>query len=92
FLVKQRNGKTTADLIPWTAHPAITKHDGSDRTAKNILAVEVMKELVSFQVNGREVASLPRAKVAAEGIAGLRVNHHVNVHVTYLHLIPRGPR
>jgi hypothetical protein len=89
FLVKQRNGKATADLIPWTEHAAIVKHDGTDRTAKNILSLEVMKDVVSFQVNGREVATLPRNKVPTDGQVGLRVNHHLNIHVTYLHLIPR---
>jgi hypothetical protein len=90
FLVKQRNGKATSDLIPWTEHAAIVKHDGTDRTAKNILSVEVMKDVVSFQVNGREVAALPRNKVPTDGQVGLRVNHHLNIHVTYLHLIPRA--
>jgi hypothetical protein len=91
FLVKQRTGKTTANLIPWTEHPAIVKHDGSDRTAKNILSMEVMKDLVSFQVNGREVATLSRGKISTDGQVGLRVNHHLNIHVTYLNLIPREP-
>jgi hypothetical protein len=90
FLVKQRKGKATSSLIPWTANPAILKHDGSNRTTKNVLAVEVMKDMVSFQVNGREVATLPRKDLVTDGQVGLRINHHLNLHVTNLNVIPRG--
>jgi len=90
FLIKQRSGKETAELVPWTEHPAIVKHDGSDRTAKNVIAIEVSADTVDFIVNGQKVASLPRAKVPTDGVVGLRINHHVNVHVTNLAIQPGG--
>ncbi|MGH9557536.1 MAG: hypothetical protein ACRD2Y_17130 [Terriglobales bacterium] len=84
FIVKAREGAATRTLIPWTAHAAIVPHDGSKETAKNVLAVQVGKENVDFFVNGQQVGSLPRAQLSTDGIVGLRINHHLNVHVTTL--------
>jgi hypothetical protein len=84
YIVKLREGAGVRTLIPWTAHAAITPHDGKSQTAKNTLAVEVGKENVDFYANGQKLASLPRAQVPTDGIVGLRINHHINVHVTTL--------
>src|SRR5437868_2389736 len=59
---------------------AIRKPDASGKMS-NTLAVEVGREKVRFLVNGTEVASADPSKVDAAGIAGLRVNHNLNVHV-----------
>ena len=36
---------------------------------------------VRFLVNGTEVNSQPTASVDAAGVAGMRINHNLNVHV-----------
>lgn len=84
YLVKHRAGSETHELVPWTAHQAIMKHDGGEGTAKNVLAIEADSEQVRFLVNGQEVNSLPRSQIDAEGIVGLRINHNLDVHVTRL--------
>jgi hypothetical protein len=73
-------------ITEWTKHPAITTWAGKGEagTAKNVLVVEVEPDVVRFQVNGSEVASLPRDRIDADGVVGLRVNHGVNVHVSSL--------
>lgn len=83
YLVKRRSGSETADVVGWTAHPAILKYDdrGDGATAKNVLAVEVGAGQVRFFVNGREVASVSRAQLDIDGVVGLRVNHGINVHI-----------
>lgn len=86
YLVKAREGEQTRSIVPWTAHAAIIPHDGTKQTAKNILAVEVGVETVDFLVNGQKVTSLPRAQLSTDGVVGLRVNHHVNVHITSLNV------
>ena len=58
----------------------LLKPDAS-RKMTNLLAVDVKKDTVRFLVNGTEVASLPAAKVDTTGIAGLRINHNLNVQV-----------
>lgn len=89
FLIKARTGEQTREIVPWTANAAIVPHDGTKQTAKNILAVEAGAANVDFFVNGQKVHSLPRAQVAVDGVVGLRVNHHVNVHITSLNVTPK---
>lgn len=89
YLVKACESDQTRTIVPWTAHAAIVPHTGAKGTAKNILAVEVGAESVDFLVNGQKVTSLPRAQLSTDGIVGLRVNHHVNVHITTLDVTPR---
>lgn len=86
FLVKTRNGAETAVVREWTEHPAIVGWENRPAdagTAHNVLAVEVGATDVSFQVNGTEVARVPRTELpSTDGAFGLRVNHSLNVHVT----------
>jgi len=84
YLVKHRAGSETHTLVPWTAHDAITKHDGGDGTAKNVLAIVADADQVRFMVNGTEVNSLPRAEMDVDGVVGLRVNHNLNLHIASL--------
>lgn len=83
FIVKVREGDATRTLIPWTEHAAIGKQTGEE-SARNAMAVEAGAEKITFYVNGQKVAELPRRALPADGIVGLRVNHHLNVHVTRL--------
>ena len=92
FIVKVREGAATRTLIPWTEHAAIVKHPGGEATAKNVLAVQVGKENVEFFVNGQRVGTLPRAQLPTDGTVGLRINHHLNVHVTTLTVESAGSK
>jgi len=84
YLIKRRTGKTTQEVVPWTASAAIAKPTNADNPGKNDVLVEVGDQTVVFSVNGTQLTTLPRSKVDADGVAGLRVNHHVNMHVTGL--------
>lgn len=84
FSVRRRDGAQASDLVPWTAHAAVTPQDKPDANARNVLAVDARGDSVAFLVNGQEVARLPRATVSPDGIVGLRVNHRLNVHVASL--------
>lgn len=80
FLIKKRNGMQTPTVTNWTEHAAIKKADERGRIT-NTLAVAVAPGTVRFLVNGTEVASHPASAVDTSGIAGLRINHNLNVHV-----------
>jgi hypothetical protein len=84
YLVKERNGKETKDIIPWTASPAIRKFDGKAESVENVLSVTAGATSVDFSINGTKVASKPRSGMALDGIVGLRVNHNLNLHVATL--------
>jgi hypothetical protein len=88
YLVKQRAGKETKDVIPWTKSPAIKLFDNTSESAANVLTVVATPATVDFLINGTKVASKPRADVTADGIVGLRVNHNLNLHVAKLEVTP----
>lgn len=83
FLIKRRAGSQTHVVQDWTAHAAIQPFmPGSGDQPFNRLAVAVDEAEVVFLVNGTEVARHPKAGLPTDGIVGLRLNHHVNVHVS----------
>jgi len=84
YLVKQRVGKETKDVIPWTASPAIKLFDGKSESVANTLTIVASPTSVDFLINGTRAASQPRTAVATDGVVGLRVNHNLNLHVSSL--------
>jgi hypothetical protein len=80
FLVKRRAGAGTSTVTGWTASAAVKAQDAAGK-ATNALAIVVGPEQVSFRVNGTEVYAAARSDVDADGIAGLRVNHNLDVHI-----------
>ncbi len=88
YLIKQRVGADTKDVVPWTASPAIKLFDGSATSVGNTLTVVAGATNVDFLINGTKVASQPRAAIAIDGVVGLRVNHMLNVHVASLAVTP----
>ncbi len=85
FLVKNRTGAETSVILEWTANEhVVTFGPDSEGAVQNILAVEVGAEDVGFFVNGNRVALLERSAFQVDGVAGLRINHALNVHVESL--------
>jgi hypothetical protein len=80
FLIKRRDGNATPTIADWTASSAIKKTAGST-PGTNTLSIAVAADNVRFLVNGTEVGAAPASRVDASGIAGLRINHNLNVHV-----------
>lgn len=85
FLIKRHNGTQTTNVADWTMHASINRPDAKG-TSTNVLSVEAGASQVRFLVNGTEVSSQPRSAVDADGIAGIRVNHFLNVHIDDLKL------
>lgn len=80
FLLKQRIGADTEDLTSgWAAHSAVNAIEGGRMT--NTLSVEVGASNVRFLSNGTELASVPKAGLSVDGIAGVRFSHQLDVHV-----------
>lgn len=88
FLINHRASDTEVHkIVDWTSHDAIEAL-GTSGKATNALAIVVGPEKLSFQVNGTEVHSIARSIIDAggghsgtTGIAGIRVNHNLDVHV-----------
>jgi hypothetical protein len=81
YLIKKRDGANVTNLISaWTAHPAIVKQ-GPTGEATNRLEVTQDKTRLVFRVNGKEVYSADPRLIDTKGVAGLRVNHNLDIHV-----------
>jgi len=82
WLIKKRDGDTaTSNVTPKTPSEAVKKL-AEDGTAVNAIEVRVGAEKVDFVVNGVVVHSMPRAGLKTDGIAGIRVNHQLEVMIT----------
>ncbi|HYD53454.1 MAG TPA: hypothetical protein VEA99_12535, partial [Gemmatimonadaceae bacterium] len=82
YMVNHRAGKEVHKIIPWTAHPSVNKADASGK-ATNTLEARIGADSVRFVVNGAAVAAIPRDHYKnTSGVAGLRVNHGLDVHVS----------
>ena len=88
FLINHRaDDATVHKIVDWTANPAIKAIDESGK-ASNKLTISAESDKVRFLVNGVEVHSLPRSilesgngHAGTAGIAGIRVNHNLDVHI-----------
>jgi hypothetical protein len=80
FLIKRRAGTETPSVMNWTENAAVKKADASGKMT-NTLSIQTDKEKAHFLVNGTEVAAVPVADIDTNGVAGLRVNHNLNVHI-----------
>jgi len=88
YLVKHRVGNEVHDLAARTEHAAITRADAAG-TVTNEVAWDVTAERTSCLVNGQEVWGYASKGLIGEGkletldgIAGIRVNHDLDVHVS----------
>lgn len=89
FLIKRRRGGETETIKEWTASDAIKRYtDPAVASVLNQLKVQVADESVTFIINDNEVATLPRTDVQTDGIAGLRVNHALNLHISDISVTP----
>ena len=81
YMVNHRAGKEIHKIIPWTKHEAVAAQDANGK-ATNTLTAVFAADSVRLSVNGTQVAALPRDHYRnTSGVAGLRVNHNLDVHV-----------
>lgn len=74
WLVKQRNGEATKDIVARAKSEAVAQLDANGK-ATNTLEVRVQADKIDYVVNGTVVGSSPKAGVTTDGIYGFRVNH-----------------
>jgi hypothetical protein len=79
YMVKHRAGAETHELVPWTEHAALVKEDAEGK-ATNALRVQATAAGVRLFANGQLLRELP-ADATGDGVAGIRVNHNLDVTV-----------
>lgn len=82
YLVKQRDGEETRTLTDWTGSDAVRAILRPGDEPRNTLEVRVQGDSVRFAVNDRVVETLPADRARPYGLAGLRVNHGLDVEVS----------
>ena len=81
YLVKRRIGEITETLVDWTPHPSVQTVVAEGDQPLNTLGIDVFDGWAHFVVNGDEVHVAPAARVRPFGVAGIRVNHRLDVRV-----------
>lgn len=85
FLINHRNGNAAPrQIVPLTPAAAINKDAPGTGAATNAIAIRVTKDSLTFYINGVEVRKFPKtalAGVSPDGIAGLRINHNLDIEV-----------
>ena len=83
YLIVHRAGNDTHKIVDWTDTDATNKADAAGK-ATNELAIRVSADSVNFLANGKLVKGFSKADLhgfSADGQAGIRVNHNLDVHV-----------
>jgi hypothetical protein len=83
FSIRSRNGAATRAIVDWKAAPAMMEPKGVKTS--NTLQITAAGTDVSFLVNDKPVHRMTRPP-ASDGIAGLRINHNLDVQVSQLEL------
>ena len=80
YTLRRRVGDAVTDIQARVAHAAIQKPDANGRSV-NAVEVRVAGNTVSYVINGMVVHTMPKDGTMADGLAGVRVNHQLDVQV-----------
>lgn len=81
FLVKRRIGAITETLADWEPHPSVHTVEAEGDEPVNTLGIDVFDGETHFVVNGDVVHVESASRVRPYGVAGVRVNHRLDVRV-----------
>lgn len=89
YLINHRAGPDVHKIVTWTEHSAIKKADAIGKTV-NKLAVRVAGADVQYLVNDQVVHTQKREYMKPDGVVGVRVNMHLDMHINDFQLKPLG--
>ena len=82
YLIKRREGGDTSNVTDgWVRSDAVNTPPSGGGDFTNDLAIQVSGDEVTFLVNGNAVETVPADEVDARGVAGVRINHNLEVMV-----------
>jgi len=84
YLIKERNGAATKSIVDWTPAPSMKEPKGVKTS--NTLEIRATANSVQFVIDGKPVHSMTRDQAGADGLAGIRINHNLNVQVGKLQI------
>lgn len=80
YLIKTRSGGATKTIVDWTAAPSMREPKGVKTS--NTLEIRATANSVQFVVDGSPVHVMTRTELGPDGLAGIRVNHNLNLQVS----------
>lgn len=85
YLINHRtsDGRPTS-LVAYTETTAVHKENPTSGAASNTLTIKATGGVLHFLINGTEVHSIKASEIpdfTADGVAGLRLNHNLDVHI-----------
>jgi hypothetical protein len=80
FLVRQRQGESVTDVVGRAGNAAV-RQPGANGQSSNTLEVRVAADTVSYVINGTVVHTAPKGTLRTDGLAGVRVNHVLDVQI-----------
>jgi hypothetical protein len=85
MIINHRNGNARPRaIVGATVSEAINKDAAGTGAATNAIAIRVSKDSLHFYINGKEVRTFAKTAIGGaptEGIAGLRINHNLDIEV-----------
>ena len=82
YLIKRRVADVLETFVDWTAHEAVGRVAAEGDEPENTLSVEVVRGETRFRINGTVVHTMASSETRPYGVAGLRVNHRLDLRVT----------
>jgi hypothetical protein len=80
YQIRQRDGEGINTIRGRTQHEAV-RRPAANGQSTNALEVRVAGNTISYVVNGTVVHTTPKANLKTDGLAGVRVNHLLDVQV-----------
>jgi hypothetical protein len=84
--IRSRTGATTKPIVDWREASPMEEPKGVKTS--NTLMIRATGNALQFFINGLQVYRMPRAQAGEDGIAGLRVNHNLDLQVSKITLKP----
>jgi len=91
FTIRIRRGDVTETVVEWTHHAAVRRVSEDGDEPLNTLVIQVRGADADFLVNGTRVFSMDVRDLSARGVAGVRINHRLDVGLTAWSLGPPPP-
>lgn len=79
YTVKRRVGEATETLVDWLPHASVLPVAADGDTPVNVLGIEASRGETRFLVNGTVAFRMPLSEAEPYGVAGLKVNHRLDL-------------
>lgn len=88
FAIRTLKGDAIEAVVDWTPHDAVERVSEDGDEPVNTLVIQVRGTDADFLINGIRVFSMDARELKPQGLAGIRINHRLDVGLTAWSLDP----